>query len=722
MRDGGGMARTAVWLLLSLTLLRAQAPPDWLLDAAPFAARAERGDGELVLDNGIVRATFRTAPDLALVSLRQLRSGAELLRSVRPIATVRVDGVDVGLGGLLGQPNHAFLLAEWLPQLTLDPAACHLTDVQLGPIGERLAWARTRRAAPAAVWPCKGVHAAFAFAPPAKALAGLQLTWHCELYDGVPLLGCWLEVKNAGSRAVELESLCTCQLAAVEGESRVDPAKTAWRLPGIHVETDFAFGGMTAGDANSHVVHWLADPLYQTQVHYERQTPCLLRVQPELGPAQTLMPGAAFASWRTWLLLPETDDGRASLAQRKMYRVLAPWVTENPLMQHVRSAEPAAVKLALDQCADVGFEMAILTFGSGFQIEDDSAAALAKWTELAAYAHERHVELGGYSLLSSRRIAPDGDNCINQSTGKPGGQRFDFAPALASNWGQTYFKKLYAFFPATGFDLLEHDGSYPGDFDACARPPLQKGYADSQWVQFRVIADFYRWCRGRGVFLNVPDYYYLAGANKCGMGYRETNWSLPRGQQVLHARQNLFDGTAGKTPSMGWMFVPLTEYQGGGEAATIEPLDAHREHYRAMLQSNLGYGAQACWRGPRLYDTEATRAMVQGEVAWFKSHREVLESDVVHGSSRRADGRDLDWVLHANPGGAEAGLLAVWNPTDRELTRRLPVDLYFTGLRGRAKVAGSSGGGEIAIDGRGGAAVDVRVPAHGFAWYVFASP
>ena len=42
-----------------------------------------------------------------------------------------------------------------------------------------------------------------------------------------------------------------------------------------------------------------------------------------------------------------------------------------------------------------------------------------------------------------------------------------------------------------------------------------------------VISDFYKWCRASGVYLNVPDYYYLAGSNKCGMGYRETNWSLP---------------------------------------------------------------------------------------------------------------------------------------------------------------------------------------------------
>ncbi len=144
-----------------------------------------------------------------------------------------------------------------------------------------------------------------------------------------------------------------------------------------------------------------------------------------------------------------------------------------------------------------------------------------------------------------------------------------------------------------------------------ARPPLQKGLDDSQWVQWRIISDFYKWCRANGVYLNVPDYYYLAGSNKCGMGYRETNWSLPRAQQVIHTRQNIYDGTWTKTPSMGWMFVPLTQYHGGGAAATIEPLDQHRDHYERMLASNLALGVQACYRGPRLYDTDRTKTMVK---------------------------------------------------------------------------------------------------------------
>jgi len=559
------------------------------------------------------------------------------------------------------------------------------------------------------------------FAAPPGSPQALELKVHVELYDGLPLLCQWFEVENRGEVAVEIDRFSSVLLAVVEAESRVEPERVGTRLPNIHVETEFAFHAMTGADGSSHCVRWLADPQFSTQVNYRRQTRCLLQVGPELGPAQTVAAGSSFASFRTWLLLADRDDReRRGLAIRRMYRTIAPWSTENPLMMHVRSAEPAAVRSAIDQCGQVGFEMAILTFGSGFDIEDDSQQSLDRYKELADYAHSKNVQLGGYSLLSSRRIEPDTDNCISAETGKPGGQTFGYAPALASKWGQDYFKKLYRFFDYTGFDLLEHDGSYPGDPDDAARPPLQKGLADSRWAQYRIIAEFYNWCRGRGVYLNVPDWYFLQGSSKTGMGYRESNWSLPRRQQVIHTRQNLFDGTREKTPSMGWMFVPLTQYHGGGAAATIEPLAEHLEHYELMLASILGWGAQACYRGPRLYDSEAVRAAVTKWVRWFKQHRAILESDVIHSSSRRACGRWLDWVLHANPDLDERGMLVVYNPTDVELAAELPLELYYTGLQRAVTVLDEPGGRRtVALDERGRLRLRVTVAARGVRGFVF---
>ena len=174
-----------------------------------------------------------------------------------------------------------------------------------------------------------------------------------------------------------------------------------------------------------------------------------------------------------------------------MYRTISPWTTENPLMMHARFADWDRVKLAIDQCAEVGFEMVIMTFGSGFQIENESDEYIEKMKRYADYARSKGVEIGGYSLLSSRSIGGGNDIVSPAGTSPTHGS----CPALASDWGQDYFRKLYQFFEKTGMRLLEHDGSYPGDIDVTERLPLQKGENDSRWVQWKIITDFYKWCR-----------------------------------------------------------------------------------------------------------------------------------------------------------------------------------------------------------------------------------
>lgn len=716
----------------------ARATTDWLLDPGPFAARLARSaDGaELVLENGLVRRAFRLAPNAACVAFDDLVRGEALLRAVRPEANVTVDGVDHAVGGLVGQPDHAYLSREWLDALRADPRALAFTGWSSGPIEPRLAWRRVRHAAPDAVWPPRGVHLQLEFAMPAgtsAARAGtaaatgdgpaaprIRVTVHYALYDGLPALSKWLDVHNDGDAPVTVDRFDAEVLAVVEHASFVE-TRDGVPLPRpehLHVETDFAFGGFTHQNANRHVVHWRTDPEYATQVNYLRQTPCLLVVAPSVGPAQRIEPGAAFTSFRTFELAYDSlDRERRGLALRRLYRTIAPWVTENPLMMHMRTAEPSAVRAAIDQCAAVGFEMLILSFGSGFDMENDDPAYLAQWRELAAYGRERGVELGGYSLLSSRSVG-GGDDVSSPPGETP---THGSCPALTSAWGQRYVQKLYAFFPATGFALLEHDGPYPGDVDVTPRPPLQAGALDSQWAQWRIVRDFYAWCRKEGIYVNAPDHYWLDGTSKCGMGYREVNWSLPRAQQVIHTRQNIYDGTWQKPPSLGWMFVPLTEYHGGGAAATIEPLAEHLEHYDRMMTSNLALGVQACYRGPRLYDTERTRDLVAARVAWFKRYRDLLEADVVHG--RRADGRDVDWLLHVAPHLADKGMLVVFNPLDAEVTRTLLVDLYYTGLVDRAAIAVADGVPRVvALDRRGRAALEVTVPAAGFTWAVVRAP
>lgn len=656
---------------------------DWLIDPAPFTAKVEATDDALVLSNGLVARAIRLAPNAATVSLRNLQSGQNFVRGVKPEARVVIDGKPFDIGGLTGQPNYAYLAEEWLENLKPDPNAFQLDHHEIGKTKAPFDW--SPRYGAKASWPAPGASATFHYSPPADAsLEGLTIRVHYEIYDGIPLIAKWIEIENTRDSPIHLNAFTSEVLAVVEPQSSVE-RPGSWRLPNLHVETDYSFGGMDPAGATK-AVHWVADPQYDTQVNYVRETPNLLECRPGVGgPDIDIASGETWNSFRTYeLLLDGEDRERTGLAKRGMYRTIAPWAMENPIFMHVRSARPRAVRTAIDQCAEVGFEMVIMTFGSGLNMENDDPKYLDQIKELVDYAHDKGIALGGYSLLASRSI-DEANDAINAETGKPGGMTFGNSPCLCSEWGEDYFRKMYHFIEYTGFDILEHDGSYPGDQCASTSHPGHVGLGDSQWVQWRKITDFYKWCRGRGVYLNVPDWYFLSGSSKTGMGYRETNWSLPRAQQIIHGRQNMYDGTWEKTSSMGWMFVPLVQYHGGGDAATIEPLDEHLDTYESILAQNFAFGAQAAYRGPRLYDTERTKAMVTRMVAWYNEHRDILESDIVH--LRRADGQQLDGVLHVNPTLTTKGLAAFFNPTGSTIEETITLPLYYTGLQETANVS-----------------------------------
>ena len=923
--------------------------PDWLINNQSYKAGVYKNHTgkEIILSNGIVRRVFRLGPNAATVALDNLYSGEAFLRAVKPEAIIQINGIKYEIGGLKGQPNHAYLLPEWVDSLKADPLAFEFKNFEVTVPQERFPWKKVRHCAPDVQWPPKGIglrmdyklpahmsvktllekgvqssdlgrqelvsddlltwnnrwqihvsgsHARSSFENEGKAGEiytpmnscvyaemnlpegtrivqadfeagtdlsraygpGIALIWadytiklnlspggdgynpymaisyfdgkkwvrrfdgpekfdhsipytlrirveqegicldikpqggnwrnmkvlkpdrplgeplkvrigkmdaqggdrddskvgdlvrttvrnfraygsldpqiladsereqqnlknltvsvHYELYDGIPAYAKWITIHNEGEQLVTVNRFVSEILAAVEYTSRVEERGVYYPVPNMHVETDYAFGGFDVACASQNSVEWLPDPDYKTQVMGVFTTPCLLQVGPKVGPEQDILPGQTFSTFVTYVIpFDSYDRERNGLAQRRLYRTVAPWTTENPLMMHLNTSDWESVKSAIDQCAEVGFDMVIMSFGSRFNIEDSTAANLAEMKKYADYARSKGIDIGGYSLLSSRSASPASDNVVSPPGQKP---THGVMPALASRWGQDYMHKLYEFFKKTGQTVFEHDGSYPGDFDMTPRPPLQKGGDDSQWVQWRIISDFYKWCKGQGIFLNIPDYYFLVGGNKIGMGYREVNWSLPRAHQLIHTRQNIFDGTWEKIPAMGWMHVPLTMYHGGGAAATIEPLCEHLDHYRTIMASNLGAGVQAVYRGKRLFDTPETRDMVKGMVDWYKRHRDILESDIIH--LRRPDGHRPDYYLHANPQLEEKGLLMVFNPSDQPVKQTLRVPLYYTGLRGRALVSENEGRfRKIVLDEEHQVVLNIELPAGGYSSFIF---
>lgn len=688
---------------------------DWLVYNVATPSQVLKGENgkEVILSNGLVSRTFRLTPNCATVDFKNLVTGESLLRGVGPEALLTMDGKEYGVGGLDGQVEYAYLKKSWLAHMWSPEGSFQVETFRVEDIKPRIKW-KNKRWALAKKEPLKGKELTFVYSH--KDLVGVKVEIHYNIYDGIPLISKWFTVQNDGQKDIKLNNFISEQLAMVEPESSVERGETNWDLPNIHIESDFEFHSMSMKGANK-VVNWEIDPRYSSQANYRRLTPCLLECKLPIGPNENIKSGMSFESFRLWELPHDSyDRQRKGLATNRMYSLIAPWGTENPLFLHLTTTDEAKVKAAIDQCVEVGYEMVILSFGSGLNMEDLSDKNIAKFKAFADYAHERGIELGGYSLLSSRWISEEVD-VINPETGKRGGTIHGSAPCLNSQWGIDYFDKLTTFFEKTGFDLLEHDGSYPGQFCASTSHEAHEGLGDSQWKAWKRITDYYKWSNESGISLNIPDWYYLSGSTKNGIGYREVNWSLPRERQLVLGRQNIYDGTWDRLPSMSWTFVPLVQYHGGGAAATIEPLNDHLDAYTAHMIQNYGTGVQACYRGSRLYDTEKTKQAVIDVVTWYKKYRDILNSPIVH--LRRADGRDIDGMMHVNPELKEKGFVMYFNPTDQTIKKTVKLPLYYTGLADIASIREQEGNSKnYTLNRDYSVDIEIEIPAMGNTWFV----
>jgi len=696
--------------LPSIQLPLSQPGYDWLIDNSKVKTKVfQTNNGkEIVLTNGLIARIFRIVPNLATVDFINLMTGESLLRAVSSEGSVTIDGKKYSIGGLSKQPEYGYTLKKWVDDLTIAPNSFLIEDFEVKEISDRMQWKQIRWAGNTQM--PKGTELVFILSK-----NGIKAKVHIEMYDGIPTLSKWIEFENTSSIMVQLNSFKLEELAMVEGESLVDIPEH-WQKPNIHVESDYAFGGMQQKTSDK-TTFWVTDPRYTSQTNYPLQLPCILEVKPPLGPETAIPTEQSLSTFRVWETPLDTrDEERSGLFIRRLYRTISPWTTENPIFLHLTSSDPQIVKTAIDQCAEVGYEMIILSFGSGLNMEDESQSNYDQFRELREYANSKGIELGGYSLLSSRWISDEVD-VINPETGKRGGMIFGSSPCLCSNWGYDYFRKIKKFFTQTEMQVFENDGSYPGNVCASTQHAHHNGLEDSQWKQYTQIQNLYKWMRAQGIYMNVPDFYVNSGTNKVGIGYREVNWSLPRERQTILGRQNIYDGLWTRIPSMCWTFVPLTQYHGGGAAATLEPLKDHLSDYENHMIQNYGSGVQACYRGPRLFDAPETKELVNKTIEWYKKYRDILNSDIIH--LRRASGKDWDGFMHVNPDLREKGFALFFNPTDKIITREIELPLYYTGLTETASIREKEGEAKIySLDRDYTVKIKISIPAGSYNWVV----
>lgn len=743
---------------LATAALVAAAVPDWLITNLGIQPTFQQNkDGTFTLSNGLVSRTFTfsaplgSGPGFGTVDMYSFTSETSLLRAIDVEGYVTLDNTTYALGTLIqnGTDFHGYLNRS-ATGLNYNGAGWDAVSYSLGNPVAPFPWTPGTRGSPkSAQWPPIGLQLAVQLRAPATAPAShkavsIQLVY--EMYPNIPLITKWMVINSTSSAAAGVvvtstvpESLrlarqyTPCNLGSLASVGAGD-----WSAPPtqLYVQTDAAHNTLVSflQDPASSSDWGAAECVLQTNytlgpgvvltgggasVHPSRLHPTLLSSPPAGGLAT-----AEFVSFRTFELVTDTyDPERTGLAVKRLTRLWAPHAQENPIFFHATAADVDGFHAEIDQMAATGFEMLIFSFGTTFILETDNPAYLAQIASLVAYAKSKGIEVGGYDLIDLDRG--------NGGYGGNVGDQWDTVLAdgslgpdacFASGWTDKITYYVNNFINATGLSMLETDGPYGGQDCHSTNHSHHEGHSDAMYQQTQQQAAFYSNLRSKNVYINQPDNYFFQGGQRTGLGYNEDQYSLPRWQDVTVSRMTVYDQTYAKIPTQGWMFVPLVDYHGGGDAAAFEPMSQHLPEYNMALAQYLLAGVAACYRGFRLYDTPEVQAVVTHWVSVYKQYREIITSDIVH--VRRPDGQSMDAFMHVNAfamDGTQA-FAAVFNPTLFNLTQTLQFNLYYAGISTTALVSHEGSPAQPYTVARDySIAITVTLPPQSVTWYAIAS-
>ena len=209
-----------------------------------------------------------------------------------------------------------------------------------------------------------------------------------------------------------------------------------------------------------------------------------------------------FESFHARILLHDSfERERRGLATRRLAKVVTPHILENPIFLHLSNQTSDTFRAAVDQCVEVGFEMIIYSFGSGFNLESNNSTYMDQIASDVAYAKSKGIEVGGYDLIVEDRgpggygkpNVPEKFAAISPATGNSTADA-----CYASGWADELETKIHDLMAKAGLTMLETDGPYGGAPCASSAHAHHTGLSDSIFFQTRLQERFYTKMKGNG--------------------------------------------------------------------------------------------------------------------------------------------------------------------------------------------------------------------------------
>lgn len=602
----------------------------WVLDGSANHAKIEKTENGFVFSNGLVRREIEKA-GCQTVSFENLQNGVQLIAEPYADFEISVNGK------------------------TQSAAVFKFEKAEEVPCLERVAFRKTETMTAGGVYP-----------PPGKAVLlhysaeGLpSVTVRYEIYDGMPVMMKRLTVHNGGKTAVTI------------GNMAVDVLKITENRDTLFVDSDY-----------DSTTDFLGLDLEKYAKHYARYRYDTLEVAPLQRMNVKLQPGESLDSIVSYELLFGTEYYEQRLIEvKEMYRRIAPWCTDNVSFFHLISNSPRTIRKVVDQCKEIGIEMIIQSFGSGVNMESGNERYLERIKKAYDYGHSKGIRMGAYTLAYVKNYRPvKGDEALNHDGSH-------ICRCLATDWSKQYMKNVLRFIDRTGADAVEIDGPYGMLMCAGGKTHNHDEFTDSQYKQWKAsVVDWYREIKKRGVYINAPDWHFLNGTNRSGVGYEEIAFSERRSEQLVTSRIYYYKGTFSKNPSQGWGFLPLNVYHGGGKDAQFFPTAQNAFEFDWAMAQIVASGVWPTIRGKKAYDSEKGKEIFAKWTGLYKKYRRVLNGITVHFMPPRIDTADpsrttcMDAIMNQLPTGDVRGFVMFFNQTDAARTEDITLPVYYTGL------------------------------------------
>ena len=705
------MISTAVLMLIisiHLGLGTINQKTDWLIHPVSQPSEVKVTDTGITLTNGIIeRSFFIRNGAFCTIEYRHIIAQKTFFRGISPEANITLNGFPFDIGGCEGPSSDQFEF--WNPDLLLANLTSNANAFQFKnyttakPLASFEWKPGTRRAAKNIDWPPKGTHLAINFVPPMpyrNSLAGVIVTVHYEMYDGIPVTKKWISVHQENKSG--LPRFINTMVIELLRAPNFAPEQMTIVSQQANNPTPF--------DQQVQRM-WFRDPMYDQccdkalHIPYTLYTFLIIGYGADMvygspsGPGANVTATEHFESLSVVEILHDNMDyERQGLAIKRMHRTITPQLLENPTnFMTLDISSTSAFRLAIDQAADVGLELLTIGFGAagwcGMCFNQLRNSTFKAWFKSQVdYAKSRNIEVTAYTLMQHNgwgEVVPVEEQILSEE-----GVRGPIA-CFATSWHAMYRKSVLEFIQDVGLAGLETDGQYENA--PCADKSgdhYHNGIDGGFDYQIKATLEFNIALKSLGLYQTGADAYSFSGANRWNHASTDESLRLPIWEQSTIGRMYTYDSTMNRLKSSGMIPIDdlstMTKDCGGRQQ--IPCFDFILGTYYAM-------GIIPNFRTPKLYDpldinAKALNASIAKWNSFYKKWCNprpsgasgLLAADIVH--IQRPDSRHMEAVVHvtADTSAIDRAMVALVNPTKGVLTADITVPLYYTGIPYGTKV------------------------------------